>query len=366
MTAKMERRLALLKDEQAASIDQSSQIRADYSGIRNYFGYIAVRLISFPIIAFTTQAILNMDDDKGQPNGAFRLCHEIFCVISIIILLHTVLFLKELKVVQSKQQKTLKSRKASIKKHFSTLFQCFKSCWSYCIFFFSVVAALNPYKAINTEAVLDRDDQTKGDTVNWYTVFPNFFLVVVVFIALKIIQRGREASNGMMMVSFMIQLLLHLLLWVSFSYVTSQHMKHLVIGVYSLLHEFGTYVTLLISIMVIGLNVEIGYESFVINTLTAVINISEFIADFFADLLMDSYLKEEKFSDASFNRVTGLSAIYTAVTMAIAGVMLYLTLWRSNKPKSSRSNLQSPGLNATSNRLLTENFQTSDFQAIAK
>jgi hypothetical protein len=108
MTVKLERRYFRLKNEQTILEEKSFNLIPELTGIRHYLAYMIVRILSRPVFMLGAYGIKELYKHKGKPKDAsFRLSHEIFCLLSVIVLLHSVFFLKELKVGESNPAKQL-------------------------------------------------------------------------------------------------------------------------------------------------------------------------------------------------------------------------------------------------------------------
>lgn len=99
MTVKLERRYLRLKNEQTILEEKSFNLIPELTGIRHYLSYMIVRILSRPVFKLTAYGIKEIYKNEGKPKDApIRLAHLIFCALSVLVILHTVFFLKELKV----------------------------------------------------------------------------------------------------------------------------------------------------------------------------------------------------------------------------------------------------------------------------
>lgn len=243
---------------------------------------------------------------------------------------------------------------SSIKKHIGKFLKCFESPWAIVIFVCSLLIAINPFTTIDFESMFNKGETSKEQTIKWNILGPSMATGLIVFFIIKIAQKGKKVANRVMGMIFFVHCLMFVGLYFSFNYIEDSFGRHLASGVFDVLEESMVDVGLVICIMVLGLNAETGYESFIINTLTSLNNFATLGTRLFVGSAIDNYISNHDYTDQSVKRIAVIAEIYSAAVMLPACVALFWSLKKtSSRPSGTEAG--SPASNLT-NRLLTDDI----------
>ena len=205
--------------------------------------------------------------------------------------------------------------------------------------------------------LLDRGKEDDDNDVLWYNLFPQLLQVLLVLIAIRVAQKNRLMTTFLVLLTFVVQLLMQALVAISYTTVKVHVLKHIIAGLFYVLTESALFVLLMISIMVIGLYADEGFESFIINMLTSCINISVLISQYFGANYISIYIKNHQYSESSVYTVITINGCFTASALVIGALCLAATYMRQEI-----SDIETP----SSTKKLTEQYthDASDYRLL--
>ena len=217
------------------------------------------------------------------------------------------------------QQTCLINKNTNVKNHLLKFRDLLIKDKLYWVLIFGFLSIINPYSDLDY-AEMFKVKKGYSPDVKWegwdYWVLSLRGIVIVCCLAMGIRKNQRFIKNTERAIQCFILVQLVVTIFVYSMWYLDYKESWLILFVVLLSDLYTNLRAVLVSVICVqyvSRNVERGYESFSINSITSIVNISVLFSDTCAIAVVDAYLKNKGYNDNSFNLVSAMSLLYTTV-----------------------------------------------------